>query len=59
MIQSSETPIEDSEDYQKSNIYIPTNEAVTDDEVLGIWADRKEDAQEIAREIREHNRKTT
>lgn len=31
----------------ESNIEMPTNEAVSDDEVLGVWADRSEDAQEI------------
>ncbi len=29
------------------------------DDVLGIWADRKESAQEIARQIREKNRIVT
>lgn len=29
------------------------------DEVFGIWADRKESAQEIARKIREGNRRVT
>lgn len=29
------------------------------DEVLGIWADREESAEEIARRIRENNRKVT
>lgn len=29
------------------------------DEVLGIWADRPESGQEIARQIRERNRKVT
>lgn len=29
------------------------------DAVLGIWADRKESAQEIAKKIREKNRKVT
>jgi hypothetical protein len=29
------------------------------DAVLGIWADREESAMEIARRIRENNRKTT
>ena len=42
-----------------SNIQMPTNEEVSDDEVLGAWANREKNAQEIAREIRERNRKTT
>ncbi len=41
----------------EKNIKMPTNEDVSDDEVLGIWANHKESAQEIAREIRERNRK--
>ena len=43
----------------ESNMVLPTNEAVSDDEVLGVWADRQENAREIARRIRERNRKTT
>jgi hypothetical protein len=43
----------------ESNVQMPTNEAVSDDEVLGVWADREKEAQEIASEIRERNRKTT
>jgi hypothetical protein len=39
------------------NVKMPTNEEVSDEEVLGVWANRKESAQEIAREIRERNRK--
>jgi len=31
----------------------------TGDDVLGIWADREESGQEIARKIREGNRKVT
>jgi hypothetical protein len=42
----------------EKNIKMPTNEDVGDDEVLGVWADRTESAQEIAREIRERNRQT-
>ncbi|MGI8638580.1 MAG: hypothetical protein ACR2MG_01290 [Pyrinomonadaceae bacterium] len=38
------------------NVEMPTNESVSDEEVLGVWADRTESAQEIACEIREHNR---
>lgn len=40
------------------NVKMPTNEEVSDDEVLGVWANREESAQEIAREIRERNRQT-
>ena len=40
------------------SVEMPTNESVSDDEVLGVWADRAESAQEIAREIRERNRQT-
>lgn len=39
------------------NIEMPTNEEVSDEEVLGVWANRKESAQEIACEIRERNRR--
>ena len=42
----------------KPNVETPTNESVSDDEVLGVWADRKESAEEIARDIRERNRQT-
>ena len=40
----------------ESNVKMPTNEEVSDEEVLGVWANRKESAAEIAREIRERNR---
>lgn len=40
----------------EQNVKMPTNEEVSDEEVLGVWAKRKESAQEIAREIRERNR---
>lgn len=40
------------------SVEMPTNEAVSDEEVLRVWANRKESAQEIARQIREENRKT-
>ena len=40
------------------NVEMPTNESVSDEEVLGVWADRKKSAQEIARDIRERNRRT-
>ncbi|MEZ5426671.1 MAG: hypothetical protein R2747_10425 [Pyrinomonadaceae bacterium] len=42
----------------EANVKMPTNESVSDEEVLGVWADRKESAQEIARKIRRNNRKT-
>ena len=41
------------------NVEMPTNESVSDEEVLGVWANRKESAQEIAQTIRQNNRKTT
>lgn len=40
------------------NVEMPTNESVSDEEVFGVWADRTESAMEIAREIRERNRRT-
>ena len=40
------------------DVEMPTNESVSDEEVLGVWADRAESAQEIAREIRESNQRT-
>lgn len=42
-------------------IKLPThhNRREAGDAVLGIWADREESAQEIARKIREGNRKVT
>ena len=41
-------------------IQLPTSKfSDGDDEVLGIWADRPESGQEIARKIREGNRKVT
>jgi hypothetical protein len=43
----------------RSNVEMPTNESVSDEEVLGVWADREENAEEIARKIREGNRETT
>lgn len=36
---------------------MPTRQSVTDEEVLSLWADRKESAQEIARQIRQRNRR--
>lgn len=41
------------------SVEMPTNESVSDEEVLGVWAHRKQSAQEIAREICRKNRKTT
>jgi hypothetical protein len=43
----------------ETGVEMPTNESVSDEEVLGVWANRKESAQEIAREIRRKNRETT
>jgi len=40
------------------NVGMPTNESVSDEEVLGVWAEREESAREIARKLRERNRKT-
>ena len=41
-------------------IQLPTSKfSDEDDEVLGIWADRPESGEEIARKIREANRKVT
>jgi len=37
----------------------PSNEPVDDSQVLSLWADREESALDIARRIREANRKTT
>ena len=42
-----------------ANIEMPTNESVSDEDVVSVWADRKETPREIARQIRERNRKTT
>lgn len=50
-----ETPVDQSD----PSVREPTNEPVDDSEVLGLWADREETAQEIARRIREANRRTT
>lgn len=41
-----------------SAVEMPTNEQISDEEVLNLLADRKESAQEIARKIRQGNRKT-
>jgi hypothetical protein len=40
-------------------VEMPTNQQVSDEDVLTVWADRKESAQEIAREIRQRNRQIT
>ena len=34
----------------------PTNQSVSEEEVLSLWADRPESAQEIARRSRQRNR---
>lgn len=49
---------EDPKVSPSSNVELPTNESVSDEDVLSVWAKRKESAQEIAREIRNRNRKT-
>jgi hypothetical protein len=39
---------------------LPYNlDKIDENEVLGIWSDREEEADEIARRVREQNRKTT
>lgn len=40
------------------NVERPTNKKVSDQDVLGVWANRKESGVEIARKIRENNRKS-
>lgn len=40
------------------NIKLPTNEKISDEKVLSVWANRKKSAQKIAREIRGRNRQT-
>jgi hypothetical protein len=46
---------------ENSGIVPPRRNSLREDgeKVLGIWADRPESAQEIARQIRERNRKVT
>jgi hypothetical protein len=39
-----------------ANIEPPTNESVSDEDVLSVWADRKGSASEIAGQIRKRNR---
>ena len=41
-----------------AKVKLPTHEPVSDAEVLGVWADRTESAQEIARDIRNRNRQS-
>jgi hypothetical protein len=41
------------------DVRMPTNEAISDREVLSVWADREESPQEIAQKIRANNRATT
>ena len=48
---------EEPKDSLDFNVEMPTNDSVSDEEVLGVWADRTESAQEIAGEIRESNRR--
>jgi hypothetical protein len=42
-----------------ADVRMPTNEVISDREVLTVWADREESAQEIAQKIRANNRATT
>ncbi|HSK72867.1 MAG TPA: hypothetical protein VK892_14290 [Pyrinomonadaceae bacterium] len=60
--------LSDLEDFEKKAkaeetpaIIPPRRHSLKEDlaEVVGIWADREESAEEIARQIREANRKTT
>ncbi|MBS1794864.1 MAG: hypothetical protein JSS81_13475 [Acidobacteria bacterium] len=39
------------------NVKMPTNEDIGDEDVLNVWAARKESAEEIARELRTRNRR--
>lgn len=61
----SERLLDDLEPYSRpavrSDVIAPGNSdrGKALDEALGIWADREESAQEIARRIREKNRKVT
>jgi hypothetical protein len=41
-----------------SAVELPTNQSVSDEKVLNLWADRQESAQEIARKIRKGNQGT-
>ena len=52
---------DDSANEKISGIIPPRRNSLHEDgeKVLGIWADRPESAQEIARQIRERNRKVT
>lgn len=52
---------EESENKKNSGIVPPRRNSLREDgeKVSGIWADRPESAQEIARQIRERNRKVT
>lgn len=40
-------------------VEMPTHQAVSDEEILSVWAGREESAQEIARQIRQRNRQVT
>lgn len=40
-------------------IELPTHQRVSDEQVLTLWTNRPETAQEIAREIRQRNRQIT
>jgi hypothetical protein len=47
------------DDSMDPSVREPIKGPVDDSEVLGLWADRDDSAQEIARKIREANRRTT
>jgi hypothetical protein len=47
---------EDPKVLPAANIESPTNQNVSDEDVLSVWANRKESASEIASQIRKRNR---
>lgn len=61
LLHSVENLVEKSGKRKTSSIIPPRRHSLKkdSDEVLGVWADRQESAEELAREIREKNRKTT
>jgi len=50
---------ETSDELQGQSFAKAKNQNVSDDDILSLWANRKESAQEIARAVREKNSKTT
>ena len=50
---------EEPKDPARPDVEPPTYEAVSDEEVLSVWAGRDASAQEIARKLREQNRGET